>query len=158
MARFFKSHGNSRSFKEAVLCIPPSFIQSLRMLRKHQRRNFLSLSLSLAVGSLAISLSAYSCIHMHRSSPPVVDAHRVPSNVLATCPSAYLDYKPLILPFLFLPLAFSLAISPFISTLIRCAPSRCTLESVRFFLPLFRQLLFLFFAPSKLFDASRSIR
>lgn len=55
------------------------------------------------MGSLAISLSAYSCTHMHhRSSPPVVDAHRIPS-VLAMRPSAYLDYKPLILPFLFLP-------------------------------------------------------
>lgn len=31
------------------------------------KRNFLSLSLSLVVGSLAISLSAYSCTHMHRS-------------------------------------------------------------------------------------------
>lgn len=136
----------------------PAFFYSVAPHASKASTSKFSLSLSLAVGSLAISLSAYSCTHMHRSSPPVVDAHRVPSNVLATCPSAYLDYKPLILPFLFLPLAFSLAISPFISTLIRCAPSRCTLESVRFFLPLFRQLLFLFFAPSKLFDASRSIR
>lgn len=131
----------------------PAFFYSVAPHASKASTSKFSLSLSLAVGSLAISLSAYSCTHMHRSSPPVVDAHRVPSNVLATCPSAYLDYKPLILPFLFLPLAFSLAISPFISTLIRCAPSRCTLESVRFFLPLFRQLLFLFFAPSKLFDA-----
>lgn len=87
------------------------------------------------MGSLAISLSAYSCTHMHhRSSPPVVDAHRIPS-VLAMRPSAYLDYKPLILPFLFLP-PFSSQSRRFISTLIQCVDaSRCILESVRLFLP-----------------------
>lgn len=41
--------------------------------------------------ALAISLSAYSCTHMRRSSP-VRDACCIPS-VLAMCPSAYLDYS-----------------------------------------------------------------
>lgn len=108
------------TFKEALLCIPPFFYSVPPCsVWKHQRRVETKFSLSLVVGSLAISLSAYSCTHMHhRSSPPVVDAHRIPS-VLAMRPSAYLDYKPLILPFLFLP-PFSSQSRRFISTLIRC--------------------------------------
>lgn len=92
------------------------------------KRNFLSLSLS----GGGLSRNFVECILVY-SYAPIVDAHRIPS-VLAMRPSAYLDHKPLILPFLFLP-PFPSQSRRFISTLIRCAPSRCTLESVRFSLP-----------------------
>lgn len=57
------------TFKEALLCIPPFFYSVPPCsVWKHQRRVETKFSLSLVVGSLAISLSAYSCTHMHHRS------------------------------------------------------------------------------------------
>lgn len=84
--------------------------------------------------ALAISLSAYSCTHMRRSSP-VRDACCIPS-VLAMCPSAYLDYSRWFYLFFLSPYSSPfLAISPFISALIRCTRSRCTLLMIRLWVP-----------------------
>lgn len=121
------------TFKEALLCIPPFFYSVAPLTLKASTsawNEIFSLSLSLSGGGL--SRNFVECILVY-SYAPIVDAHRIPS-VLAMRPSAYLDHKPLILPFLFLP-PFPSQSRRFISTLIRCAPSRCTLESVRFSLP-----------------------
>lgn len=113
----FKSHGNFHSLNTATFaCIPPFFYSS-RSVWKHQRwSEILFFSLSLVVGSRAISLSAYSCTHMHRSWMRTAFL----ASWQCARASAYLDYKPFILPFLFLP-PFSSQSRRFISTLIRCA-------------------------------------